>query len=366
MAPSTRSKTSSLPSGARKRAAESDTKSQPDASSTSIQSRADTRKRAKVAHDEAEVQVSKRTARAPRPRVRGLLKALPDMPLDILEEIFMMCDLATLISVARTKKAFCRLLQSPGYAHVWREAFARDEDVPEAPEGWSHVKWAGLLYGGKICESCSFPTADTVSFGILKRLCEGCIRKDMIDCTSGTFANGLRLFPPDAVEEVMPTAFIRVAKVYTYGTAISHVVFAYETDLDDYLSNLRMVVPKPDHDGDLAFIAQEMTRFSSRREHALRAERWQKVKLDREAKELEDARRARKRELQNAKFGRHHEIMKRIRLAGYDTDTDADGVLKLKGVNVSQPLTDNDAITVGPTHSIYRKSAGPRSPRAAF
>lgn len=112
----------------------------------------ETRKRVKVAKDETEVKISKPVARAPRQRVRGLLKALPDMPLDVLEEIFILCDPATLVSISRTNRAFCRLLQSTAFAHVWREAFARNADIPSAPEGWTLVKWASLLFGERYCQ----------------------------------------------------------------------------------------------------------------------------------------------------------------------------------------------------------------------
>ena len=119
---------------------------------------AGTRKRVKVTHDDAEVRVSKAGARAPRRKVRGLLKALPDMPLDVLEEIFSRCDLPTLVSVARTNKSFCRLLQSPAYIHIWRAAFNRDLDIPRPPEwaeDWSLARWAGLLFGERKCQVCA-------------------------------------------------------------------------------------------------------------------------------------------------------------------------------------------------------------------
>lgn len=77
------------------------------------------------------------------------------MPLDILEEIFCTLDPASLVNVSRTTKAFRQLLLSPSYAHVWREAFTRDEsDIPHPPDGMQAKNWALLLFGGKTCEVC--------------------------------------------------------------------------------------------------------------------------------------------------------------------------------------------------------------------
>ena len=75
------------------------------------------------------------------------------MPLDVLEEIFCTLDPASLVNTSRTTKSFRQLLLSPGYAHVWREAFARDRSgIPPPPDGMQARSWALLLFGGKTCE----------------------------------------------------------------------------------------------------------------------------------------------------------------------------------------------------------------------
>ncbi|KZV67743.1 hypothetical protein PENSPDRAFT_44844 [Peniophora sp. CONT] len=327
MAPSTRSKTGSLPSEMRKRAAESDTELEPKASSSSGQPRTKARKRAKVTHNEAEVQTSKR---APRQRVRGLLKALPDMPLDVLDEIFLLCEPATLVSIARTNKAFCRLLQSADFEHVWREAFACNEDIPEAPMRWSLVKWAGLLFGGKHCQSCLRTKVDAVSFGILKRMCRPCIEKSMIECRP-------------SLRQVIPTAAVN----FKDDTGTYNLTFAYKRDLDNILYTIDDLQKMPRVVQD--YWNRKRGDFSSQREHACRAEEWQQAKLDHEAKLVEDARSARKDSLKNAKEARRDEITSRILAAGYDPYKDGNGVFKLKGVNVAKPLTDEDWAQLWPS-----------------
>ena len=93
----------------------------------------------------------KPVARATRKKVKGLLKVLLEMPIDVINEVFLQCDLETLVRVSRiSKKFYCQL--ETASSHVWREVFARDKDIPEAPEGWSLMKWAGLLFGERCCQ----------------------------------------------------------------------------------------------------------------------------------------------------------------------------------------------------------------------
>ncbi|KZV67738.1 hypothetical protein PENSPDRAFT_44728 [Peniophora sp. CONT] len=330
MAPSTRSKTGALPSTSRKRTADSDTESEPD---TSTQPHPTTHKRAKVAHVEAEVEVSTRAARAPRRKVRGSLKALLDMPLDVLEAIFSTCDPATLVNVARTNKAFCRLLQSPGFALVWREAFACNENTPEAPEGWSLVKWAGLLFGGKDCQSCLSSTVDTVSFGILERLCEACIQACMMKLPYEAFCLGYKIYQHDFAK------FIPTASVKRDGTT-RRFIYVYESDLDTFLRDKATLTMKVE-----AYMEQTKAKFRSRHEHALCAEKWQNERLAHEAWLVEQARTARARETEKVRRDRYDEIMKRITVAGYDTKQDligASGTSKFKGIYYAHPLTEEE------------------------
>ncbi|KZV67735.1 hypothetical protein PENSPDRAFT_687877 [Peniophora sp. CONT] len=308
MGSSTRSKTGALPSTSCKRTAESDTESEPDAST---QPQRKTHKRAKVVHDEAEVQASTRAPRAPRQKVQGSLKALLDVPLDVLEDIFSMCDPATLVRVARTNKAFCRLLQSPGYAQVWRESFAFNEDIPEAPEGWSLVKWAGLLFGGKECQACLSSTVDTVSFGILERLCEMCIRASMVQPPYEASCKGYKIYQSDFA------LVIPMASVKRHGTT-SRTTYVYESDLDAFLRDKTALTMKVQD-----YMIERKAKFRSRYEHALRAEKWQKEQL-------------------KIRSDRHDEIMKKIALAGYDTKQDLTGISKFKGIDIAQPLSEKD------------------------
>ncbi|VDB87188.1 unnamed protein product [Peniophora sp. CBMAI 1063] len=340
MAPSTRSRTGAIPSGSRKRMAESDDEAQPDASlAPASQPRTGARKRTKRTHDDAEVQAPKPAARAPPQKVRGLLKALPAMPLDVLEEIFTLCDPATLVSVARTTKAFCRLLQSSAFAYVWREAFAVNADIPPAPDGWSLVQWASLLFGERCCQSCLITKVDTISFGILKRLCERCIRANLTECTESKMVHNLKSW---SLSLYIPTATIReLVQTRFRGAYTNEYVFAYQSDLDTLVAGLQAAIESGDQDGR-EYLPEQRKLVEDRRNHASHAEKWYRAKIEREAKQIEDAKKARKRELKDAKEERRDEIMRRIREAGYDTRKDITGVLKLKGIHVAQPLTEDD------------------------
>ncbi|KZV65016.1 hypothetical protein PENSPDRAFT_148137 [Peniophora sp. CONT] len=274
MAVSPHSTTDDLPSGSRKRPASPDGQSELDASTTSTQPHPDTHKRVKVVHDDAEVQISTPVVPAPLQSTPGFLSALPDMPMDILEEIFVHCDPETLICIARANKAFCRLLQSSGLEHVWREAFASHEDIPYAPQDWTPIKWAGLLFGGKCCQRCLSP-CDAVSFGILARVCAPCIRMYMVQSPYRKFRSGYEL-QLDGYRLFIPTAVIyrRCQDSSSYMEAIT---FTTQPALDFFHSQLDDHAGTADEEMDCLWEMLEKFRYD--RDHTLYAEQWQKAKL---------------------------------------------------------------------------------------
>ncbi|KAJ8519714.1 hypothetical protein ONZ45_g3364 [Pleurotus djamor] len=81
-----------------------------------------------------------------RARVKGKLSNLPQMPLDILFEIFGYLDPLDVLRLARTTKAFRSVLMTRSATSLWKTAFENTPDVPQKPEGLAEPSWANFLF----------------------------------------------------------------------------------------------------------------------------------------------------------------------------------------------------------------------------
>ncbi|KZV73708.1 hypothetical protein PENSPDRAFT_648674 [Peniophora sp. CONT] len=350
MAPSTRSKSGNLPVRAAKRLAQDSSDEDVDDNDTqspAIKSKKrPAAKKTKVAHDDTDVK--KAPSRRPTTRktgtttTRGGLKALPNMPLDVLEEIFCALDPASLVHISRTTKAFRQLLFSPGYAHVWREVFARDEsDIPLPPDGMQAKDWAHLLFGGKICEGCHQPNAPTVLFHLRVRLCEDCIESTLHSTgwTKSFRSIGIqRLMPAEHVEKITSTERRGRYGGGSYSTYTA-TMYTFGELYEDFIAGQKAALSESPEE-ELKYLQDREATFSARYEHAEVSRKWQSKVL--QAQERERIRRL--EEVATVKKARKAEVEKRLKAKGYNTRDRKimSGVWKLKGMNIAQPLTDED------------------------
>ncbi|KAJ8515663.1 hypothetical protein ONZ45_g6940 [Pleurotus djamor] len=80
-------------------------------------------------------------------RRKGKLRNLPQMPLDILLEIFAFLDPLDILHLARTTRAFRAVLMNRSTAiSLWKNAFANVPDVPEKPGDVSEPAWTNFLF----------------------------------------------------------------------------------------------------------------------------------------------------------------------------------------------------------------------------
>ncbi|KAJ6525744.1 hypothetical protein B0H19DRAFT_1276093 [Mycena capillaripes] len=117
------------------------------------------------------------TAAAPAKRVpvrRGQLKMLPEMPLDVLFEIFSRLDPSDVLRLARTTKDLRNVLMSRSAISIWRSAFLNDPDLPGLPEGMNEPQYANLAFSPH-CHTCFSPGEHSILWAFQLRLCQKCI-----------------------------------------------------------------------------------------------------------------------------------------------------------------------------------------------
>ncbi|KAI0374176.1 hypothetical protein BV20DRAFT_988540 [Pilatotrama ljubarskyi] len=104
---------------------------------------------------------------------RGGLKDMPNMPLDILIEIFSCMHPRDLLSLARTSKEFRAFLMSRNAAPFWKAARQQVEGLPECPSFMSEPQYANLLFFTH-CHNCLKPNSKMIIWELFVRYCQAC------------------------------------------------------------------------------------------------------------------------------------------------------------------------------------------------
>lgn len=103
---------------------------------------------------------------------KGKLSKLPDMPLDVLYEIFSKLHPQDLLRISWTTKAFRRVLTSTSCKTVWMNSFACVDGLPTRPDGLNEVEYASLLFN-PLCQCCSESRAP-LAWALCRRICKNC------------------------------------------------------------------------------------------------------------------------------------------------------------------------------------------------
>ncbi|KAI1795639.1 hypothetical protein LXA43DRAFT_991437 [Ganoderma leucocontextum] len=104
---------------------------------------------------------------------RGGLKDMPEMPLDILFEIFAFLHPRDLLNLARATREFRALLMGRQSARFWREARQQVEGLPDPPSYLSEPAYANLLFSTH-CHICLKPNVQNVLCTFSVRYCDPC------------------------------------------------------------------------------------------------------------------------------------------------------------------------------------------------
>ncbi|KAG2137149.1 uncharacterized protein EDB93DRAFT_769323 [Suillus bovinus] len=113
-------------------------------------------------------------------RKKKILSLIVTMPIDILLEIFGLLEPADLLHLSRASKAFRKVLLSNNAVSVWKAARVNRGGVPDCMPGMSEVEWANLLFGGSQCYVCSTKGITRIDFGIRRRVCTSCLKKNLV------------------------------------------------------------------------------------------------------------------------------------------------------------------------------------------
>ncbi|CCM00067.1 uncharacterized protein FIBRA_02094 [Fibroporia radiculosa] len=114
-----------------------------------------------------------KTARRPVRGKRGSLQDMPNMPLDILLEIFNHLRPRDLLHLARTNKAFRGMLMSRTSAFLWKASRDNFEGLPDCPSYLSEPAYANLAFS-PYCHNCLKPNIQTVLWEFSVRYCNAC------------------------------------------------------------------------------------------------------------------------------------------------------------------------------------------------
>ncbi|TFK66279.1 hypothetical protein BDN72DRAFT_156122 [Pluteus cervinus] len=98
---------------------------------------------------------------------------IKDFPSEILFEIFGHLHPVDLYHLGFVSQGLRRMIRSKSSFPLWRLVWQRNPDIAECPPNISYLRWADLLFGEAICESCERCIAQP-DFTFMFRYCSKC------------------------------------------------------------------------------------------------------------------------------------------------------------------------------------------------
>ncbi|KAF8871721.1 hypothetical protein BD779DRAFT_1805772 [Infundibulicybe gibba] len=111
---------------------------------------------------------------------RGRLDLFLSMPLDVVFEILGFLHPRDLIAFTRTNKMFRQTVHPRG--SIWKRSRIVNR-IPDCYPGVSEARWAFILFGGNRCHNCGVRNVRKFDFGLCRRVCAICNRRNVIDAT---------------------------------------------------------------------------------------------------------------------------------------------------------------------------------------
>ncbi|KAK0239751.1 hypothetical protein EDD85DRAFT_823180 [Armillaria nabsnona] len=119
-------------------------------------------------------------------RERGKLKQIPEMPIDILFEVFSHLDALDIMRLSRTTKTLRRLLMHRSSISIWKTALSRDT-LPPKPADFNEPQYINLAFS-EHCHGCLASGKHIILWTFRTRLCPNCLTKDFVySSTLGQF-----------------------------------------------------------------------------------------------------------------------------------------------------------------------------------
>ncbi|KAG6916116.1 hypothetical protein DXG01_008391 [Tephrocybe rancida] len=276
-------------------------------------------KRRKTAHTEPTVSNAKAVGRRTK-GVRGKLKLMTEMPLDILFETFSHLQPADLLHLSRACKSLHDMLWKRGANHVWKKAFLNIErnPPPAMPANMIYPHYALLLFGTD-CHDCGSGSTTLVHWAEHLRLCVPCI-----DNKSDTL-------PPSRLEDPdwSARALCPVWPLRKPGQARQRYVYLKDalTKVIEELAKL-----KDDHTLCEEFRKKQKVIYNERMEFARMCHWWEVGQKQK-----------RKADIQDLRAKRREAMCERLRKEDWDPELKFLGPQKLEnlpGADKIQALTD--------------------------
>ncbi|KAK0441934.1 hypothetical protein EV421DRAFT_1810816 [Armillaria borealis] len=111
-------------------------------------------------------------------RERGKLKQIPEMPIDILFEVFSHLDAPDIMRLSRTTKTLKRLLMHRSSVSIWKAALSRDT-LPPKPADLNEPQYINLAFS-EHCHDCLASGKHIILWTFRTRLCPNCLTKDFV------------------------------------------------------------------------------------------------------------------------------------------------------------------------------------------
>uniref|UniRef100_D8PTX5 F-box domain-containing protein n=1 Tax=Schizophyllum commune (strain H4-8 / FGSC 9210) TaxID=578458 RepID=D8PTX5_SCHCM len=258
--------------------------------------------------------------KAPRPRKRGKLSALPDMPMDILYEIFRSLHPSDLLHLARTTKAFRSLLMNRSSAWLWKDGYAAyADDLPPIPGDLTIPQFMSLAYD-RICHFCNAPSGvTTIVWDARVRTCKKCLNVFVTETSRDQIFKSLA--------ECLPVVTVRtgnrsVERLYP-AHLVKQLAHEYASDAKDQGWQWKETS---------AWFRERSKQHMAKVQHAKSCEKWHAAR----EKERGD-------ELKQSRDSRQADILRRMTDLGWGDEIQMLGVDKFgkyKHVRKSQKLTE--------------------------
>ncbi|KAH9920183.1 hypothetical protein B0H21DRAFT_767734 [Amylocystis lapponica] len=258
----------------------------------------------------AEQQPSRRTLRGKR----GGLANMPDMPMDILLEIFSYLHPRDLLNLARTSKDFRKYLMSREFAFLWKVVRKSIDDFPDCPSYLSEPAYANLAFFPH-CHSCLKGNIKTVLWALCARYCNNCLQSK-----TSRYSNGFPSYPQNLHISTL-VLYLRANRFHVY----------LKDEVNSVVEKLRAVAGDPVK--ERLYIAERNALVQEKLKHSEQCSLWFKSKSSSRAKELQAIRDDR---FAAAGWGEELEYMKREKYRNFLPENAAISAQ----IRVPKPLND--------------------------
>ncbi|PCH43522.1 hypothetical protein WOLCODRAFT_138394, partial [Wolfiporia cocos MD-104 SS10] len=280
------------------------------------------RRKQKIAEDAPQTGRNVAKPKAPRTRAfkgkRGGLQSLPDMPLDILFEIFTCLGPKDLLYLTRTSKSLRQLLMTRETISVWKATRANIRELPECPSFLSEPAYANLAFSPH-CHRCLKSNVRIVIWEFCARYCSKC--KLEMFCSWNMFKSS------------SDYELSKALNVFQTRERGRHEIWDFHRPEFERVKQIWESLP--DAEAKAQFMKEQKERVQQIKEFSRLCRRWENSLAEERSAELEEHRRTRLRQ-----------IVSKLEEMGWGEELDKmrDGcyaeLAKHTSVCISRPLTE--------------------------